>query len=263
MSAFIITFRETLEAALIIGLLLSIVNVSYKNFGKAHLYIFLWSLVGVLLSWVFAYLFFIFFWWFEWKIEKIYEWCLMFIAFLMITHLLFWNRKLQSNIKKEAKTAIWKSKLWVLFFISFFSVVREWVETVIFFDALNISNQQSSVLWWSLWVIWAILLSIIAVQSAKKVNIKKVFMFSNLLLLFIAAWLLAHWIVEFQWAWLLPTYIKPIFDLSHILSEKEGIGSLLKAMFWYDANPSLLAIIAYFTFLGFACWKLRLTRFSK
>lgn len=68
-------------------------------------------------------------------------------------------------------------------------------------------------------------------------------------LVFIAAGLLAHGIVEFQGAGVLPIIIKPVFDLSRVLSESEGIGAILKALFGYDANPSLIAVIAYVAFL--------------
>jgi hypothetical protein len=46
--------------------------------------------------------------------------------------------------------------------------------------------------------------------------------------------------------------MKPLFDLSSVLSEKEGIGAILKAGLSYDANPSLIAFVAYVTYiLGF------------
>ena len=43
--------------------------------------------------------------------------------------------------------------------------------------------------------------------------------------------------------------MKPLFDLSSVLSEKEGIGAILKASFSYDANPSLIAFIAWIVYL--------------
>ncbi len=54
----------------------------------------------------------------------------------------------------------------------------------------------------------------------------------------------------------MPTIIKPLFDLSGILSEKEGIGAILKAGFSYDANPSLIAFVAYLAYLVGFGWYL-------
>jgi hypothetical protein len=46
--------------------------------------------------------------------------------------------------------------------------------------------------------------------------------------------------------------MKPLFDLSLVLSEKEGIGGILKAAISYDAHSSLIAFVAYMTYiLGF------------
>jgi len=253
MTSFIITFRETLEAALVVGLLLSLVNAFYKQFGKAHLYIIYWVIAWIVFSFIFSYAFNSFLWGFGWKTEKVYEWILMIAAFLMISHLLLWtnknSKKISEQIKTKVESALLKSELWVIATIAFFSVVREWVETVIFLNALNVSADEGSILLWILGIIIAIILSVILFFSLKKINITAIFKTTNVLLLLIAAWLLAHGIVEFQGAGWLPTFVKPLFDLSGVLSEKEWLGSFLKAMFWYDANPSLIAVIAYFTYL--------------
>lgn len=254
MTTFIITFRETLEAALIVGLLLSLVNAFYKKFWKAHLYIIYAVFAWVVFSFIFSFLFDTLFWGFEGKTEKVYEWFLMIAAFLMISHLLLWtnknSKKIAEQIKQKVETALLKSELWVITAIAFFSVVREGVETVIFLNALNTSTESGSIFIWILWVIIAIILSCILFFSLKKINISAIFKTTNVLLLLIAAGLLAHGIVEFQWAGVLPTFVKPLFDLSWILSESEWIGSFLKAMFGYDANPSLIAVIAYVAYLG-------------
>ena len=177
----------------------------------------------------------------------------MFIAFIMISHLLLWSNKNSSKIKSQIKTkvknAIMKKELLILFIIAFVSVVREWVETVIFLNALDLSLNTSSMTLWILGIVSAIALSFVIFLSLKKIKISYLFKFTNFLLLLIAWGLLAHSIVEFQWAWILPTFIKPLFDLSAVLSEKEWIGSFLKAMFSYDANPSLIAVIAYITYM--------------
>jgi high-affinity iron transporter len=253
MLAFLITFRETLEAALIVWLLLSIVNVFYKKFDKWHVYILWGTIVGIILSLLFAYGFYVIFGWFEWKVEKIYEGVLMFVAFLMISHLLIWTNKNANKFSEEiswkVKRALVKSELWILFVITCLSVSREGVETVIFMNALDLSTGPANFVYGILWIISALTLSAIMFFSIKRLDISKIFKLTNILLLFIAAGLLAHSIVEFQWAWLIPTFIKPIFDLSWILSENEWLWSFLKAMFWYDANPSLIAVVAYFSFL--------------
>jgi high-affinity Fe2+/Pb2+ permease len=86
--------------------------------------------------------------------------------------------------------------------------------------------------------------------TIKKVNVAKVLRVTNVLFILVAGGLLAHGIVEFQGANIIPTIMKPLFDLSGVLSEKEGIGAILKAGLSYDANPSLIAFTAYVMYIA-------------
>jgi high-affinity Fe2+/Pb2+ permease len=127
--------------------------------------------------------------------------------------------------------------------------VREGVETVIFLNALNFSLVSSDIwlaLWWVFWAIW---ISYVLFFTIKKINVAKVLRVTNILFILVAWGLLAHGIVEFQWAWVFPTLVKPLFDLSPILSESEWVWAILKAWFSYDANPSLIAFTAWIMYL--------------
>lgn len=253
MGTFLIPFRETLEAAVIVWLILSILNVSWW-IEKWRKFIFSWVLAGIIFSIILAWGFHIFFSGFEWTVEKIYEWILMIVAFWLITQFIIWTNHNFKNIWLKAKKNVTKAldtwNLWILFMITFFVVVREWVETIIFLSALKISFSNSSIFIWFLWIFMAVILSWAMFQWIKKINIRKVLKYSNIMFIFIAGWLLAHWIVEFQWANIIPTFIKPVFDLSIVLSEKEWIWSFLKAIFGYDADPSLIALVAYFSYIS-------------
>ena len=249
---FIVTFRETLEAAIIIGLIFSMLRV----FGvekKKKRYISLWVLLWVIMSFFFAWGFQYFFWAFEWKSEKIYEGILMIVACLLITQFIVWTnsnfKTAGKTIKKTVEYIVTTKQLWMLSILAFASVVREWVETVIFLNALNFSFISSDI-WLALsGIVAAIWVSCILFFTIQKINIAKVLRVTNVLFILIAGWLLAHGIVEFQWAWVFPTIIKPFFDLSWVLSESEGIWAILKAGFSYDANPSLMAFLAYILYL--------------
>ena len=252
MAIFIVTFRETLEAAIIIGLIFSMLRI----FGverKRKRYITLWILLWIVMSFLFAAWFEHLLGWFEWKTEKIYEGILMIVACVMITQFLIWTNKNFQNIwkkiKKTVEHIVTTNQLWMLSILAFASVVREWVETVIFLNALEFSLISSDIYLALAWVFWAIILSYVLFFTIQKVNVAKVLRYTNVLFILVAWGLLAHGIVEFQWAGVMPTIIKPLFDLSPILSEKEGIGALLKAWFSYDANPSLIAFVAYIMYL--------------
>ncbi len=248
MQFFIITFRETLEAAIIIGLIFSMLKVFGVEDSKKR-YITIGIVMWIIMSFFFAGGFQYFFGWFEWKTEKIYEGVLMLVACLMITQFLVWTNANFKNIGKKIKNSVEQivssGQLWMLSILAFASVVREGVETVIFFNALDFSFWNSDVFYALAGIVAAIALSYLLFFSISKVNMAKVLQYTNILFVLVAGWLLAHSIVEFQWAWVLPTIIKPVFDLSPILSESEWLWAILKAGFSYDANPSLLAFTAY------------------
>ena len=227
-----------------------------KVFGveqKRKRYITLGIILGIVMSFVFAGVFQRFLWGFEWATEKVYEGILMLVACAMITQFLLWTnsnfKNIWKKIKKSVEHIVSTGQLWMLSILAFASVVREGVETVIFFHALDFSLASNDIWFAIAGVLGAVVISYLLFFTIQKINISKVLRYTNILFIIVAGGLLAHWIVEFQWAWVLPTIVKPFFDLSWILSEKEGIGAILKAAFSYDANPSLLAFVAYVVYI--------------
>ncbi len=250
--AFLITFRESLEAAVIVGILLAVL----RTMGQSKRSIFIWSGagVGIILSLIFAWVFKTFLGGFEGAAEEIYEGIMMLFAAGLITHLLFWMQKhshqIKESLERKVTDILERKELWLLFFLACFSVLREGVETVIFLQAISLQSDSVFAFWAaSVGCLAAIILAIAIFWSSKSISPKKFFQATSVFLVFVAAGLLAHAIVEFQGAGVLPTLIKPVFDLSGVLSESEGLGAILKALFGYDANPSLIALIAYGGFL--------------
>jgi len=260
-AAYLITFREGLEAALIVGILLSCLRA--LGMSRQQWYVWGGVLAGLMLSLIFAWVFSAVIGGFEGSTEKIYEGVLMLGAAGLITHLVFWmqqrGKQIQQELNKKVEQSVKAGTLWTVALIAMFSVVREGVEVVIFFQALLAQAEGNvSILSAVFGGVSAVMLAVAIFWSTRKVPIAQIFTYSAYFLVLIAAGLLAHGIVELQGADWLPTFVKPLYDLSAILSEKEGIGALLKAGFGYDANPSLLAVVGYTIFLGSmvkALWK--------
>ena len=253
MNAFLITFRESLEAGVIVGILFAML----RHFEAQKKGIYLWAGVsaGILCSIIFAWLFHVFLGGFSGKAEKIYEGILMVLASGLITHMIFWmkaqGKEMSQNFKKKIKKVLETKTLFMLTSISFFAVVREGIETVIFLNALQVQSGQSMpYIGAALGIIIAVALSFSIYYSTTKLSTKHFFKISSYFLIMVAAGLLAHGIVEFQGAGWMPIIQKPLYDLTTILPESNGIGLYLKTLFGYDANPSLIAVIAYILFLS-------------
>ena len=251
-AAFFITFREGLEAALIVGILFA----AMKALGaqKKNFVIWIGALVGLLLSLFFAWGFAVFTSGFTGTTEKVYEGILMFLAAGIITHLIFWMRRegklITARLNKKVKDHLTTGSLWAIGCLAAIAVAREGIEMVIFFQALFVQSEQSiSILSGLVGVLSAVALACLIFFSTRKVPVAKLFNVLAWVLIVIAGGLIAHGIVELQGANMIPTFVKPLFDLSAILSENAGLGSILKAGFGYDANPSLLAVIGYVLYL--------------
>jgi high-affinity iron transporter len=86
-------------------------------------------------------------------------------------------------------------------------------------------------------------------KTTLRLDLRRFFQVTGFLLLLFAAGLVAQGVHEFNEAGLIPTLREPIWDLSQVLGETTPAGSLLKALFGYNANPSLTEALAYVGYL--------------
>jgi len=251
LAAALISFREGLEAALIvaivIGYLVKIgqrgqVRVAWAGVIAAVLAS---ALVALGITTVGAEL--------EGRAEQIFEGTTMFLAVGVLTWMIFWMRSqarfMKSSLEKEVLAAATSGQTLALFGVAFLAVFREGVETALFLSASAFVADGGGTL------IGAILgLGIAAAMgwfiyaSTVRLNVRMFFNVTSVLLLFFAAGLLAHGVHEFQEAGLLPMTIEHVWDTNHILDESSAFGDIMKALFGYNGNPSLLEVISYVTY---------------
>jgi high-affinity iron transporter len=88
-------------------------------------------------------------------------------------------------------------------------------------------------------------------QGSRRLNLQTFFRWTGIALVFIAAGLLSHAVHEFieigvfgdGW------WTQPAFDASGVLSHEDGLGAILRAIFGYSANPEVLTLVVYVTYL--------------
>ncbi len=78
---------------------------------------------------------------------------------------------------------------------------------------------------------------------------QKIFRNTGLLLLLFAAGLVGHAVHEFNELGWIPPLMDPIWNLSAWLREDALVGSFLKSLFGYNADPSLTEALAYASYL--------------
>ena len=256
---FIIGFRETLEAALIVGIILAYLIKTKKERYNNIVYIGIGS--AVIASIIGAFLFNALAGGFTGRAEQIFEGVSMLFASLLITFMILWMLKQKHivlDLHKKVDKEIDEGHRVGLFSLVFISVLREGIETVIFLGAASFVSTENSIVGAILGIIGAIVLGYFIFVGSKKINIKAFFNATSVILVLFAAGLTAHGIHEFQEAKILPTYVEHVWDINSevnpdgtypALHENGYIGSILKGLLGYNGNPSLLEVISYIAYI--------------
>ncbi len=246
----IITFRETLEVALIVGIILSyLVRIKQTKYNNA---VYMGVIFGVFASIIGAWLFINLAGGFTGRAEQIFEGVTMLVGALLLTTMILWMMK-QKHITQELEQSV-TAKLneahkFGLFSLVFTAVLREGIETVIFLGAASFTSASNNLLGALAGITAAIFLGYAIFVGSMKINLKKFFNITSILLILFAAGLVAHGVHEFEEAGIIPIVIEHVWDINSILNEDGFIGSILKGLFGYNSNPSLIEILSYFIYI--------------
>lgn len=252
-ASLLITFRETLEVALVVGILLTFF---YKtNQASYNKYVWYGVGVGVLLSVILYGILNSFFGGFEGRVEQIFEGILMFVTAGFITWMILWVHR-QKGIAKElqskARTHIANKFPLGITILTITATAREGVETVFYLRAASTLASGNIFLGALLGVIIAVVVGYLIFRYGMKLRLMQVLKFSGALLLLFAAGLVAHGVHEFQEAGLLPIFsFDPLINIQHILDHKSIFGSILRVLFGYTSKPTLLELLSYGSYVFF------------
>jgi high-affinity iron transporter len=252
LAGFLLTLRESLEAALIIGVLLgTLKKLNGEEYQKS-----IWYGTGlaILLSGIIGYLIHLLGASFEGRAEEIFEGITMLLAAGILTWVLLWMREKAKNFNQQldsdVRKALGLNSAWALFSLAFLAVIREGIELAIFLTAAAVDNKAGGVVTGAVLGFGAaIILAILLFTSLIRLNLSRFFQVTSLILLLFAAGLVAHGVHEFNEVGLIPSVIEHLWDINHLLDEKSAIGLTLKSLFGYNGNPSLTEVIAYILYL--------------
>lgn len=256
MPEFLVTFRETLEAALIVGILYTYLVKSERMELAPRL----WYGVStaVVASLIVALLFQVLAGGFSGRREKIFEGVVMILAAGVLSTMIIWmarNRNISRDLEVKAQSALSSDhRAGVgLFLLAFVAVFREGVETVLFLYGV-MSNQGGISFAASLaGGLTAVAIGYAIFIQGQRLPLKTFFNVSSVLLILFAAGLIAHGIHEFHEAGLLP-FGQPIWDVNPalrpdgtypIFHDKGTVGALAKGLFGWNGDPSLPEVLAW------------------
>lgn len=253
LASFLLSLREGLEAALIIGIVLGVL----LKLKRTDLNGVVWRGVGLaaLLSLIAAIALNLLGMEFEGKGEEIFEGVAMLLAAGVLTWMILWmknhSRTLTNKIEEQTNQAALGKGQKALFALAFLAVFREGIELALFLLAARLTSSPLQTISGAfLGLLLAGILGWTLFTSTRKLNLRNFFSATNILLIIFAAGLVGLGVHEFNEAGVIPSVIEHVWDINGVLSDKSELGLLLKALVGYNGNPSLTEVAAYLLYLG-------------
>ncbi|MGR3278389.1 FTR1 family iron permease [Acaryochloris marina NIES-2412] len=274
---FVITLREGVEAALVVGIVLACLQKSGKSYLNTWVYLGILAglvgsvLTGVLLNWTLT--------WvtvsnatFEPIIEPLLKSGLCLTAIVMLSWMLIWMtqqaRSLKSEIEGSLISALQKngqSAGWGVFMLVLIAVLREGFETVLFIFT-NLQQGTAGSVGAIAGLIGATGIGFGLFKFGVRINIRRFFQVMGIFLLLIVSGLVVSVCKNLDaaaYAWeqmaISPTNLcfaqdscllgPQLWDTSKVLSDQQFPGLLFKALLGYRDHIYLGQAVAYGTFL--------------
>ena len=247
-TSIVLSVREGLEAALIIGIVLG----ALRRTGRTDLNRPLWAGVisAIIVSLLTALLLRAIDKELEGPAEQVFEGVTLLLAAGVLTWMIFWMRHQSGSMKSKLENSVNRAaKLGgggALYLLAFIAVVREGIELVLYLTAASLtSSSVQTLLGTIIGLLSACLLGYLIYSSTIRLNLQRFFKVTGLILILFAAGLIAHSIAEFNEAGLIPAIISPIWNLNSLLNDHSIVGMIFNTLFGYHGNPSLTEALGY------------------
>ncbi|MES2772309.1 MAG: FTR1 family protein [Pseudomonadota bacterium] len=245
----LIVFRETLEAALFIG----IIAATTRGVARRTLWISGGVLVGILgallmasgMGQISALA--------DGIGQELLNVCIIVVALMMLTWHCVWvsthGREMAQNAKNLGlNTREGKSALWVLSLAVMLSVLREGAETVLFIAGF-LSGSPTGLATMLIGAIFGLisgtLVGVLIYLGLAQIKAQHLFSVTNALVLVLAGSLASQLAKTLSQAGLVSNWSEAVWDSSWLLANDSSLGVLLHALAGYDAQPSALQLAFY------------------
>jgi high-affinity iron transporter len=178
------------------------------------------------------------------------------LAVALVTGMVFWMRSTARTIAAELRGKLSDAvKLgpWAIIIVAFLSVGREGLETAVFFwSAAQAAGGDTSqpLIGFVAGIAVAVVLAYLLYRGAVRLNLTRFFRITGVLLVIVAAGVLAYGLHDLQEAGFLPGLHTLAFDLSGPVPESSWYGTLLKGIFNYSQQTTVVQAIAWVAYVA-------------
>jgi high-affinity iron transporter len=276
MAEFIIVFREVLEASLVVGIIYLLIEKTNQaaHFTKLWYAVFASILASIAVGFMVI----------QAKnalgnnsTQALFEAIFLYLTAFLIWYVIFWLSKNVSDKKVLEGQALNAMEIssWGIFFVVFFAILREGFETAIFLISSFSITGTFSYIGFISGAVLAILIGYLIVTQGRKIDLRGVFKYTTLLLVFLSAGMIAYGTHEAEeylvkseqieksdiyrvWDILEPTQSAETGKTTyHPLHDKGSVGLFLKGFFGYNSNPNIPEVILWFMAMlfGLNMWR--------
>ncbi|WP_031073016.1 iron uptake transporter permease EfeU [Streptomyces sp. NRRL WC-3742] len=172
----------------------------------------------------------------------------------LVTWMVFWMRRTARHLKTElhgkldAALAMGTTALVVT---SFLAVGREGLETALFiWSAVQATDDGwNPLVGAALGLLTSMVLGWLFYRGALKINLAKFFTWTGAMLVVVAAGVLAYGVHDLQEAGWLPGLHSTAFDISSTIPKDSWYGTLLKGVFNFQPDPTVLQLVVWLLYL--------------
>ena len=253
LAALLITLREGLDAALIVGIVLGILQKLQRP-DRARI-VWLGTLSAIVLSLLIALGLTALGAELEGATEELFEGFTMLLAALVLTWMIFWmqrqGRTVRQGLEIQMRRAISSEQAGELFWVPFLAVLREGIELALFLTAaVMASSAQQTWIGGLIGLVLAVAVAWGIFATTVRLDVHQFFQVTGAILLVFAAGLLArsvHAFVEVGW---LPALVGHVWNTAALLDDQSAPGQVARSLLGYRNSPSLAEVIAYVGYLA-------------
>lgn len=203
--------------------------------------------------------------WADTRAQTIFETCTYVLAAVLLVVMALWMgrhaRHLSSELRSQADGALSRGERRGFFLIAFQATLREGIETCVFTLAIVFGpSGKGALLGAGIGLAAALLLALAIFKAGVKVPLPRFLNVVGNLLVAFGAGLAADAIGNGQSLGWLPVLNRPLWNSSGLVTDSSSVGDILHSFLGYAAQPTMLQLLGWVTYLIIAGSLLRRQR---